>query len=50
VNVFDLFVVFSTLRRARSKNLVPEFAGGAPALVDRVLSRGEAALALLTWQ
>jgi len=44
VNVFDLFVVFlDATQGAVEEPGLPEFAAGAPALVDRVLSRGEAA-------
>jgi len=44
VNVFDLFVVFlDGAQGAVEEPGLPEFALGAPALVDRVLSRGEAA-------
>ncbi len=44
MNVFDLFVVFlDGAQGAVEEPGLPEFAVGAPALVDRVLSRGEAA-------
>jgi len=44
VNVFDLFAVFlDGAQGAVEESGLPEFARGAPALVDRVLSRGEAA-------
>ena len=44
MNVFDLFVVFlDGAQGAVEEPGLPEFAVGAPALVDRVPSRGEAA-------
>jgi hypothetical protein len=44
VNVFNLFLVFlDAAQGAVEEPGLPQFALDAPALVDRVLSRGEAA-------